>query len=92
MIKTYHHNYKGLPYIESVKQFLKDYKIKYILFGQFTRWRRKNKKSIRVGALTDRHVQNIVSLFGATQIRKDFPYVYYRYLLVEVKKIEQIKN
>lgn len=76
----YLHNYKDLPYKQSIKQFMKDYKIKYYLYGRFKKWETKENKKIMVCKLKKSHLKNIVDRFGNTTIRTKYPYVWYRYL------------
>ena len=76
----YRHNYKNLPYKKSIKQFLKDYRLKYFLFGRFTKWKTKDGKNIMVSKLNKRHLQKIVDMFGSTKIRNEYPFIWYKYL------------
>lgn len=76
----YSHNYKGLPYKQSVKRFEKDYRIRYCLYGKYFKWRTASGKKIRVKDLDYHHLINIVNYFGNTKIRNDYPFVWYRYV------------
>lgn len=75
----YQHNYKNLPYKESTKQFIKDYKFRYFLYGKYSKWKTKQGKTM-VFRLNKIHLKNIVEKFGNTTIRTAFPFVWYRYL------------
>ena len=74
-----YNNYKGLPYKDSIKQFTKDYRIKYILYGRNTYYKTKKQK-IRVKNLNRQYLKNIVERCGNTYIRNNYPFVWYRYI------------
>ena len=76
----YKHNYKNLPYKISIRKFLKDYFFRYYLFGQFTHWKTKNNKKIMICKLNKKHIENIVNIFGNTQTRNNYPYIWFRYI------------
>ena len=76
----YQHNYKNLPYKKIIQQFLKDYRLKYFLYGRFTKWKTKNGKRITISKLRKKHLKNIVDMFGNTKMRNDYPFVWYKYL------------
>jgi hypothetical protein len=77
----YSHNYKNLPYKKSVQQFLKDYRLRYFLYGRFMKWKTKEGKKITISKLRKNHLKNIVAMFGNTKIRNEHPFVWYKYLL-----------
>lgn len=76
----YSHNYKRLPYKESVYRFMRDYRIKYYLIGRFKRWRTSTGEQIPIRKINKTHLYRIVSRFGTTYIRNKAPYVWFRYL------------
>ncbi len=76
-----YHNYKGLKYKDSLKRFLKDYRLRYNLYGKRTKWKTQRGELIKVKDLTKRHIYNIIGKFGVINIRTNYPYVYYRYVL-----------
>lgn len=57
------YNYKHLPYKQSVKCFLKDYKIPYLRYGQFKKWKTKNGIDIMIRDLDKKHIDNIIGRF-----------------------------
>ena len=76
----YSHNYKGLPYKQSIKRFVKDYRIRYFLYGKYSKWKTSRGEKIMVKDISYQHLINIVNYFGNTKIRTDYPFVWYRYL------------
>lgn len=76
----YSHNYKNLPYKQSVKKFIKDYYISYHLFGKFTYWTTKGGEKIRIKNIEKPHLRYIVHRFGSTYIRTNHPYIWFKYL------------
>lgn len=81
----YKHNYKGLRYDKSVEQFLKDYRFRYAIYGKFKSWKTKDGKRIPIYKLNKRHLENIIGRFGSTKIRKEHPFVWYKFL----KEVEE---
>jgi hypothetical protein len=85
----YNHNYKNLKYKDSIIQFIKDYKWKYIIYGRYTIWNTKNGKSIMIKNLNKEHLKNIINLFGNTYIRVNYPFIFYRFAKeIEIKRLE----
>lgn len=84
----YRHNYKGLPYKESCKQFIKDYRLKYFLYGKNILYKTKNNEKIKVKNLNKKHINNIVNCLGCTNTRNYYPFIYYRYLKEIIKESE----
>lgn len=78
----YFYNYKNLPYKKSIKRFIKDYRLKYFLYGRNSIWKTKNHEEIKVKDLNKRHLIRIVEKFGNTFIRTNYPFIWYRYLKI----------
>lgn len=74
------HNYKGLKWEDSVKQYLNDYNFKHNVYGKYTNFKTKNGKYIKIEDLSLQHIKNIVGRFGNTYIRENYPFLFYRYL------------
>lgn len=78
----YSYNYKGLPYRQSVKQFINDYRFWYNLYGKHKKWKTKDGKKIAICKLNIIHLRNIVNKYGNTYIRNNYPFLWYRYLKI----------
>ncbi len=76
----YSHNYKGLKYKDSLIRFIKDYRLKYWLYGRNKKYKTKHGDYIKVKDLSIVHIRNIVNKCGHTTTRSVYPFVFYRYL------------